>query len=317
MHRLKVVAAACMMLIGCAGNADSQFGQTLPPQTTLTDPSADARFSAYWHAGKGEITRYALEQARYGEIRHGDAVMIFVTEDFDVDRQVKLEGERSGKNVVNILKLNLVKKFQTGIYPYSMMSSVFTPIAVDRMPLTLKITTSVQEWCGHVFMQLNRRGAGYHVRSYSYFEREGDQEGTLPGVMPEDEIWTRIRLAPGTLPTGDVKVIPATMTSRLRHTPLEAVRATGSLTPIGRDSTYGPLTRYTLAFESGDRVLAIDFQQQFPYGIIGWTESYRDGFGPQAKTLTTRARRTHQLMTDYWRHNASIDDSLRRELGLP
>ena len=93
--------------------------------------------------------------------------------------------------------------------------------------------------------------------------------------------------------------------------------AIAQLTVDGVDSTYGALMRYTINYGHGERVLTIDFQQDFPHGIIGWTESYKDGFGPNPKLLTTRARRTHQLMLDYWHHNSNSDDSLRQELGLP
>ena len=45
----------------------------------------------YWYQGKAEISRFELQQSRYGEVHQGDAVMIFVTEDFRTDIQVKLE----------------------------------------------------------------------------------------------------------------------------------------------------------------------------------------------------------------------------------
>ncbi len=49
------------------------------------------QFKGYWYQGKAELTRYQLEQARYGEIHSGDAVLIFVTENFLLDKQVKHE----------------------------------------------------------------------------------------------------------------------------------------------------------------------------------------------------------------------------------
>ena len=39
-------------------------------------------FKKYWFSGKAEITSYQLSQLRYGELREGTAVTIFVTEDF-------------------------------------------------------------------------------------------------------------------------------------------------------------------------------------------------------------------------------------------
>ena len=88
-------------------------------------PTAE-KFNEYWFQGLAEISRFELEQARYNEIHKGSAVLIFVTEEFLIDKQVKSEqGRKPG--AVSVLKLNFVKNFNTGIYPYSIMSSIFTP----------------------------------------------------------------------------------------------------------------------------------------------------------------------------------------------
>ena len=95
--------------------------------------AAAAEFGDYWYQGKAELTSYDLEQARYGEIHPGHAVLIFVTEDFSRSKHVKLDRPQSaGDDAVKVLKLNFMKKFNTGIYPYSMMSSMFTPIDLAR-----------------------------------------------------------------------------------------------------------------------------------------------------------------------------------------
>ena len=54
-------------------------------------------FKNYWYAGKAEITSYKLEQARYGELHSGYAVLVYVTEDFSVSKHVKLDNP--GQNV--------------------------------------------------------------------------------------------------------------------------------------------------------------------------------------------------------------------------
>jgi len=38
--------------------------------------------------------------------------------------------------------------------------------------------------------------------------------------------------------------------------------------------------------------------------------------GKDAKVLTTKARRTHAVMVDYWNKNSVKDLKLRKELGL-
>ena len=76
-------------------------------------------FKDYWYDGKAEITSYKLEQARYGELHEGYAVLVFVAEDFSKSKQVKLDDPQNAKgDDVKVLKLNRIKKFDTGIYRY-------------------------------------------------------------------------------------------------------------------------------------------------------------------------------------------------------
>ncbi len=274
-----------------------------------------ADFNAYWYAGRAEITRYELEQARYGELRKGDAVLIFVTEDFLKDKQVKHEfGDRS--NAVPVLKLNAVRKFYTGIYPYSIMTSVFTPVDLKKTA-TLKVVSTTQEWCGQTFMQLNNRDAGFDLETRSYFQKEGDQQVRLQPALLEDEIWTRIRLAPESLPTGNIEIIPGQIFSRLRHLPLKVEQATAVLaTTSDAGLSDGDIQVYSIDYQDVERKLEIRFEKTFPHRILAWQETGRSGFGPDAPVLTTHARKTHSLKTDYWSKNKLSDSHLREELGL-
>lgn len=305
--------AVASFIFGCS-DADSQHGSAAKKPAAPKPVTVDSRFGGYWYQGKAEVTRFALEQARYGELRKGDAVLIFVTEDFLGDKQVKLESDPTGRDVVPILKLNLTKKFNTGIYPYSLMTSVFTPVDLNAKPHSLKVTTTAQEWCGHTFTQLNFRSNKYDVELRSYFEREADQNVALDVALLEDEVWTRIRLSPESLPTGAVRMIPGTMAQRLRHTVLGVEDATATMERMVGGGT--PLMRYTINYAKAGRSLTIEFEKEFPHRIMSWTETYRDGFGPKAQMLTTRAVRTNELMIDYWTKNSSADDGLRKELGL-
>lgn len=265
-------------------------------------------FGDYWYQGQAEITRYQLDQARYGEMRDGDAVLIFVTEDFLRDAQIKKEfGDDPADSV---LKLNYTKKFLTGIYPYSIMMSVFTK-ADQAAPSTPKVSFSSQEWCGHMYMQLNRTQKGYDALMHSYFQAEGDSNFTLPDVLLEDEIMTRIRVNPASLPTGNLQAVPSSEYVRLRHKPMEAQAATATMNLI-TDETFGEdeLAVYRLAFKESGRELAVYFESQWPYKIAGWREK------ASADGLTTTAVATNRIMSPYWGKNSNDDTSLRGELGL-
>lgn len=57
---------------------------------SLPDPEPlSQEFKSYWYSNEAEITSYKLEQARYGEMRDGTAVLIYVTEPFFAGRTSK------------------------------------------------------------------------------------------------------------------------------------------------------------------------------------------------------------------------------------
>ncbi len=278
----------------------------------------ESDFHSYWYNYGAEITRFELEQSRYGEIHPGHAVLIFVTEPFLPDIHVKSDYESSRQRSIPALKLNFIKRFNTGIYDYSMMKSVFTPIPTEDLQYskTLKVSMTRQDWCGHVYLQYNLEGDHYNVKQYSYFEKEGDTAITIPSVHLEDEIWTRIRIAPETLPIGDVKMIPGSFFTTLRMVEPGAENAFAKLTNT-QEVDMGDVSLYTVTYPSLQRTLSIRFNRNFPYDILSWSESYPSGSGKDAKVLTTKAHRTHTVMTDYWNKNSVKDLELRKELGLP
>ena len=280
------------------------------PSPTAPKEKEEARiltseFKEYWYSGVAELSSYTLEQARYGEIRDGEAVLIYVTEPFDQEKQVK--ANRKGPNTTSVMKLNRVRKFLTGVYPYSIMSSVFYPVSDNQH--ALKLTTSVQEWCGHVYAQLNNRES-FEVRSHSYFESEADQKFELAKSLLEDELWTKLRFEPDDLPTGKTSLIPSLEYLRLKHKAIKAYEATLTLSEAGQSRTY------TLTYPELNRTLQIHFQGSFPYRIEGWTETYPSGFAPGSPMITSVASRKKTLLTPYWQKNTNSDVPLRDTLGL-
>lgn len=290
---------------------------TFPPRLsyseTILPPSEywsqiTKKFQGYWYQG-AEVSRFQLEQARYGELHKGDAILIFVTEDFLTDKQVKSEIGKSPV-AVPILKLNLVRKFNTGIYPYSIMSSIFTPVNRPKYFRSLKATTSIQEWCGHTYTQFNLRNNEYNVLVHSYFMDEADQHYTLASAQLEDEIWTLIRMDPQSLETGNIELIPGSQFSRLKRINQKVQKATASLTEDNN------LNIYSIEYNEIPRKLTIKFKKAFPYEIMAWEEISSRDKGPHKKVLTTRAMRTHIMLIDYWNKNSVADSVLRERLGL-
>ena len=265
------------------------------------------RFGKYWYQDKAELTRYELNQARYGEMHKGEAVLIFVTEPFLPDKQVKLEQGDPSKGLT-VLKLNSVRKFFTGIYPYSLMTSTFTPVDFARTR-TLKVASSSQEWCGQTFTQVNFRNGRYEGALRSYFEAEGDRAFDFAPAWLEDEIWTRIRLAPETLPVGRVQVVPGLQYARLWHKAVRPEEVRASLRSEGSENVYA------IDYAAISRRLVIRFEKEFPYRILGWTETQPGAF-EGSPLLTTKAVATGSLLLDYWRRHNNADAHFRKQLGV-
>ncbi len=275
-----------------------------PSSSSFTETDS---FKSYWFNGLAEINSYQLSQSRYGENREGKAILIFVTEDFSAKKQVKLDNQpESDDRKISVLKMNFTKNFVTGIYPYSMMLSAFTPISTNQHPATLKLTMSSQEWCGQVFTQVNWSGKKYKIQSNSYFEKEGDTQTTSPSVLLEDELWNRIRLAPDALPIGKVKILPGLFYSRLLHAPLTPQQADISKKE-NPDSWL-----YTIQFEESNRLLAITFEKIAPYRILSWEEHFTE----RGKNVVTKAVLQKTLRLDYWTKNKNEFNYLRDSLAL-
>jgi hypothetical protein len=298
---------ACGLQVGCISSGESANG----PKEDGTEYNKPEGWDEYWYAGNAEITSYDLKQSRYGEERSGHAVLVFVTEPFSESKQVKLDyPDKNKADNVSVLKLNMTKKFLTGIYPYSLMQSVFTPVSINNYPHTLKTSMSGQEWCGQVYQQLNLQEARYRVNQYSYFESEGDSSYLVPGVFLEDEIWTRIRINPAMLPTGNIEMLPGSFFTRLLHEKLSPRKVLCSL-----DTTDDELSVYTVKYTEGERLLRIYFESDFPYTIVSWVEEMVNPYGNDKQT--TSASIIRSIKTPYWNKNSVKDTVLRDSLYLP
>ena len=254
-------------------------------------------FKQYWYNGTAEITSYSLTQSRYGELRTGEAVLVYVTEDFLPNIQVKANIRTDSSEAV--LKLNSLKRFYTGVYPYSIMQSVFTP--VKQKSSALKVSSSVQEWCGHTFKQINNKDV-FHITSHSYFQGEADENFKLKKGFLENDIWTKLRINPKELPEGKFKMIPSLEYITLKHKTLKYYDAIGCIT----DSTY------SLVYPDLERFLQITFEEDFPYQIREWEEHYKRN----DSNFITKAKVNKTLNIPYWSLNKVKDSIYMGKLNL-
>ncbi len=197
---------------------------------TALAPSRDPDFGAWWHDDRAELDGYRLTVQRYGHPRVGRAAMIVVTEPFSDSKHVKLDDPSRAKlDVLPVIKMNLVRSFQTGIYDYATNLSLFVR-EDDLAPV--KEAFSSSEWCGQVYEESDFRRGQMSDRVASYFEGEsGSSSHEVPrdGVI-EDQLFLLLRGLRGTwLPAGTKRAMPflaSPFWRRLAHQRLDWAMAT-------------------------------------------------------------------------------------------
>lgn len=263
-------------------------------------------FSSYWYSGKAEVAVYDLEQWGYGELRKGTATLIFVTEPFSQKKQVKLDSpSQASDDKITVMKMNKVKKYLTGIYPYSLMVSAFSDVNTGSL---VKANTSLQEWCGHTFLQANaNKRKEYGISQYSYFESQGDLEKSISGAILEEELWLNLRLGKEIKKGKGISLVPSQEYTRLLLCPYEATKADVSL--LEEESHKKLRVTYDHPYRLQTEV-TID--SAFPHTIKSWSETYTRG----GKEFTNSATLISVQQLPYWEMNAKQFEGTRQEIGL-
>ncbi len=265
---------------------------------------ASGAFWGTWGDARGELAGYAVRVPRYGEVREGEVVHVTVVEPLDRRTWVKDEALPEDRRVY-VVKLVRSVKFQTGVYPYSLETCVYSP--VDRWPGErfdpVKVTFSAQEWCGHVFHALWPGREGALELLVSYFAEAGQRFAPAPalaGALYEDALWIQLRELDGPFAEGGPwkgPIVPSLWSHRTSHGPARAVEAS-----ISREAVEGG-TRFTIRYE--DVVRTIDVESGPERRILGWT-----GPGGESGRLLGSARLA------YWELHRAGDEARRREFGL-
>jgi hypothetical protein len=281
-------------------------------------------FSAHWHDGRAELDGYRWTGARYGETRTGQAVMIYVTEPFSESRRVKVDDpSRNPSDTFDALKLNLVRDFQTGIYDYNTMVSVFVRSS-DFSPV--KTTFTSAEWCGHVYGEQRFDAEKIQDRYFSYFENESS-ERTLDwkkGGITEDNLYILLRGLRGHfLPPGGKQsfpFLPGVFHNRLTHgeaewTSVEIERyAEGQIVDVPAGS-FAVIT-YVLRTAWG-REGRFDVEAEYPHRIVRWSwGSGAEAEGRKRLGGTESAELTGTSRVKYWELNRDGHESHLEALGL-
>ncbi len=282
--------------------------------TAASTVTAPEDFWSHWSDGRAEMNGYRLTQPRYGAARRGTAVLVFVKEDMSDSVRVKADpGRHPPEDVFPVLKLNAIRDFQTGIYDYNVMTSVFAEPA-PGWPLA-KVSFSSQEWCGHVYHQILFRQGGIESESHSYFDGEADTRLTLPRPadgLVEDALpivlrnWGYFVLRPGE--SRDVPFLMSLLRARLTHTTLAWGRAKVSRSSDVRAVRVpaGAFRVVTFVVEprAGSK-LTYEVEAAFPFRLVRWSASD----GEEAVLLGSSRLK-------YWELNGPGHEGYLREIGL-
>ncbi len=308
LSRARHSVPACLGLVvfaGCTNAASPEQGAAPPPEAR-----ASSAFWERWGDGRAELSGYAVRTQRYGEPRSAEVVLIYVTEPMDSRVWIKDDrGDVPEPFRVNALKLNRSLKFRTGLYPYSVMTSVFAPVeglSAERFA-PVKITLSVQEWCGHVYHAVRPAASGFEDEIRSYFHDEGERVSRVPappGTLYEDALFIQLRELDGPFHGGgdwQGSLVPALWSSRKAHTALRPLPATIRRSAADRDGV--PVTRF--AVDYGSDTLTLEVERDAPRRILGWSASD----GEEARLLGT-------ARLPYWELNRPGDESWLERIGL-
>lgn len=273
---------------------------------------AQPQFDRTWYDGKAELDGYELVVSRYGENRNASAVMIFVTEPFSESQHVKLDDATANpKDTFTALKLNLVRDFQTGIYDYDTMVSLF--VRAESMA-PVKLTFSSMEWCGQVYSEMIFGRNEIRGTYASYFEGESGPivMGRPPAGVTEDELFVALRgLHEDYLAAGESTVVPylpGVFYTRLTHHRLAWTQATIARAARNESLTVPAGTfevmRYDVHIADGRNGIFY-IESAYPHRIVKWS------LPPDVDGQLTGSARL-----EYWKLHAEGDEKYLEKLGL-
>ena len=267
-------------------------------------PAIDAQaFSDYWMQGKAEISTYTVGQWLEGNMHTGQVTLLYMTEDFSKSKHTLLvKPSAHNEDVVRVMKMNLSKSFITGVSDHQVMTTVYAPVDYQLHSRAFKLSASCQDWSGQSYLQANYKGNRYEVMHYAN-SMEGDQSYSWMSSTLEDELWARIRIAPQTLPVGEIKIVPSAQSILLSKVDHKVFDATASLKDAG--STYS----YEIEYKDAGRKMEIHFEKNFPHKILSWSES-------NGKEVLSSGKLNNTQLNDYWNYNQPKDSTMRKEIFL-
>ena len=284
---------------------------------------AEPTFESWWRDGRAELAGYHYHVSRYGEARTGQAVLITVTEPFSESKRVKVDDPaKNPADTFEALKVNLVRDFQTGIYDYNTMTSVFVRA---RDFALAKVSFSSAEWCGQVYEELivGRGSARQSLRSYFEGESADRSLAWKPNGISEDQLFILLRglrgapLRPGE--SRSVPLLPSAIERRLVHRPLAWVDATIERAPkletIAVPAGSFAADRYKVATTDA-REGNFWIERAYPHRILRWSWTSKATGDRRASEAMESGELAGSARLPYWELHGNGQETYLKELGL-
>lgn len=267
---------------------------------------------------------YRYHVTRYGQRRAGRCAMIVVTEPFSAAKRVKVDDpSKHPADTFEALKLNFVRSFQTGIYDYHTMISLFTR---SRDFATVKVAFSASEWCGQVYEEqaFGPRAISGFVRSYFEDESRALSLPARPGGIAEDDLFLVLRGLRGDfLPPGrsrSLHVLASPFITRLQHRPAawltaDIARARDPV-PVHVPAGSFRAILYTVKLDDG-RAGRFWIEAAYPHRILKWSWNAASGTGGRMpRDGVDEGELIRSTRLPYWQLNGPGGERYLREMGL-
>jgi hypothetical protein len=238
------------------------FQQESKPKVETVVPinqETNKTFKDYWKNGKIEITKYDLKE---DSISVGEGSL-----SFNIDY---VEGVNETDSI-QVLHSDFIGKIHKENYDYSAMTSTYLPLNLTLRSHAMKVINSVQEPSGNSFLELLQIPKSYEIVAKNTFKKKTKEHFVLERKNLEDELWTKIRMNPNDLPTGEIEIIPSfAYWQSVRKSP-NIYEAKAELKGYaGTEFTGKKLKIYSLDYLDLKRNLSIIFEGEFPFEIVGW-----------------------------------------------
>lgn len=223
-----------------------------------------------WDDGYAEISAYEAVEIRYEQPRPYTEYLIAVKEPFSRRLLVKADPGHDPADVFPVLKMNRILHYQTGIYSYNQMLSVFFDVQ-DMRPVKWTLTHS--EWCGNTFKQFTRRERQARLETHTYWDGDADQtfEVAFDGdTVFYDQLAVWLRSQPLVAGLRKVKMIPTQISSK---GPRPEAREAAITIPGQEEIALADGSRrqaVLVQVEQPDGLHRFWFDPEFPHPLLGW-----------------------------------------------